>query len=80
LKQNIDKLSKYYQNENIEYERLSDNRTDQLEKTTTLRYLNMLIPKEAAVLDACAAYGVYAFPLAEKGYKVTAGGHRLSPC
>lgn len=73
MKQNIEKLSAYYKTDNIECNRLINDRTNRLEEITTLRYLNMVIPKEARVLDACAAYGVYAFPLAESGYKVTAG-------
>lgn len=73
MKQDISRLSKYYQTDNIEYYRLAGDRTDRLEEITTLRYLNAFIPEGASVLDACAAYGVYAFPLAESGYKVTAG-------
>lgn len=73
MKQDIERLSAYYQTDNIEYNRLSCDRTNQLEEITTLRFLNALIPTGASVLDACAAYGVYAFPLAEAGYKVTAG-------
>ena len=73
MKQNVEKLSSYYQTENIECNRLSVDRTNQLEQITTLRYLNAHIPFGSTVLDACAAYGVYAFPLAENGYIVTAG-------
>ena len=73
MKQNIEKLSSYYQTENIESDRLTYDRAGRLEAITTMRYLNLFIPKGASVLDACAAYGIYAFPLAENGYKVTAG-------
>ena len=73
MKQDVEKLSEYYRTDNIEYNRLAYDRTDRLEAITTLRYLHMYIPAGASVLDACAAYGVYAFPLAESGYKVTAG-------
>lgn len=73
MKQNIGKLSAYYKTENIESERVICDRTNELEKITTLRFLNALIPQGSSVLDACAAYGIYAFPLAERGYKVTAG-------
>ena len=38
-----------------------------------MRYLQAFIPKGSSVLDACAAYGVYSFPLAEYGCTVTAG-------
>ena len=73
MKQDIEKLSYYYRTENIEYNRLAFDRTSRLEEITTKRYLNEFIPTGWAVLDACAAYGVYAFPLAERGCKVTAG-------
>jgi len=73
MKQDVERLSTYYQTDNIEYNRLTYDRTNQLEEITTLRYLNALIPAGASVLDACAAYGIYSFPLAENGYKVTAG-------
>ena len=73
MKQDVEKLSLHYENESIEEERLSGDRTDHLEEITTMRYLNTFIPAGASVLDACAAYGVYAFPLAKSGYKVTAG-------
>ena len=73
MKQNVEKLSAYYQTDNMESNRLVCDRTNRLEEVTTLRYLNAFIPAGASVLDACAAYGVYAFPLAENGYKVTAG-------
>jgi SAM-dependent methyltransferase len=71
--QDIKKLSEYYKYDNNENNRLASDRTDRLEEITTLRYLNSFIPGGASVLDACAAYGVYAFPLAESGYRVTAG-------
>jgi len=73
VKQNVEKLSLYYQTDNIEFKRLGYDRTSRLEEITTLRYLEKFIPAGSSVLDACAAYGVYAFPLAENGYKVTAG-------
>ena len=73
MKQNVEKLSSYYKTDNIESNRLAIDRTNRLEEITTLRYLNAFIPAGASILDACAAYGVYAFPLAENGYKVTAG-------
>jgi len=73
MKQDVEKLTTYYQTDCIESNRLTYDRTNQLEEITTLRYLNAYIPACASVLDACAAYGVYAFPLAENGHKVTAG-------
>ena len=73
MKQDVEKLSAYYQTDCIESNRVSCDRTNQLEAITTLRYLNALIPSSASVLDACAGYGIYAFPLAENGYRVTAG-------
>ena len=73
MKQDVERLSRYYETDNIEDDRLTYDRTNRLEEITTLRYLKKFIPAGASVLDACAAYGVYAFPLAENGYKVTAG-------
>jgi len=73
MAQDIERLSAYYQAEHMENDRLFCDRTNRLEEITTSRYLKRYIPTGAAVLDACAAYGVYAFPLAEQGYRVTAG-------
>ncbi len=73
MKQDIEKLSTYYTEEHKEQNRISTGRAGSVERLTTLRYLNSLIPKGAAVLDACAGYGVYAFELAGSGYIVTAG-------
>ena len=73
MEQNIERLTDYYRNDNIESNRLVFDRTSQLEEITTMRYLQAFIPKGSSVLDACAAYGVYSFPLAESGHKVTAG-------
>jgi len=44
-----------------------------IEFITTMHFLSKHLPKGCAVLDCCAAGGVYAFPLAKAGYKVTAG-------
>ena len=73
MKQDIERLALYYQTDCIESNRVAYDRTNRLEEIITLRYLNTLIPKGSSILDACAGYGIYAFPLAEGGYKVTAG-------
>ena len=73
MKQDIERLALYYRTDCIESNRVTCDRTNRLEEITTLRYLNTIIPKGSSILDACAGYGIYAFPLAESGYKVTAG-------
>ena len=71
--QNVEKLTEYYKTECIESSRVICDRTNRLEEITTLHYLNTLIPAGASILDACTGYWIYAFPLVESGYKVTAG-------
>ena len=73
MEQNVERLTDYYRNDNIESNRLTFDRTSRLEEITTMRYLQAFIPKGSSVLDACAAYGVYSFPLAEYGCTVSAG-------
>jgi len=46
---------------------------DKIEYLTTLHFLLKYLPAGCNVLDCCAGTGIYAFPLAEVGYKVTAG-------
>lgn len=65
-------LEKYYA-EGAEQDRLSSHR---LEKDRTLQILaKWLPPSPAVILDVGGAAGVYAFPLAEKGYEV----HLIDP-
>lgn len=50
--------------------------TAQIEKDRTLKILNKRMPKPpAVVIDIGGAYGVYSFPLAQKGYEV----HLIDP-
>ena len=72
MKQDAENLNELYKT-GYEADRLSKDRSSGLEKMVTEHYLKTLIPKGATVLDACAGFGVYAFMLAQNGYKVTAG-------
>lgn len=53
--------------------RLFRNNSHKIEWLTSMHYLTKWIKKGSFVLDGCAGTGNYAFPLAEMGYKVTAG-------
>lgn len=69
-----EKLIEYYQNgECVEKDRLSRDRCNNIEYTTTMYLLNKYLPKSGSVLDCCAGGGIYAFSLANQGYEVTAG-------
>ena len=56
-----------------EQDRLRRSQEYSIEFLTTMHFLLKHLPKCCTVLDCCAAGGVYAFPLANEGYKVTAG-------
>ena len=56
-----------------EQNRLTLSQAHSIEFVTTMHFLLKHIPRGSTVLDCCAAAGVYAFPLAKEGYKVTAG-------
>lgn len=71
-----EKLIEYYAS-GYEGKRLQKDKYHSVEYLTTLRYLDMLLPKEGRVLDCCAGGGAYTFYLAERGYRVTAAD--LSP-
>ena len=71
-----EKLIEYYAS-GYEGKRLQKDKYHSIEYLTTLRYLDMLLPKEGSVLDCCAGGGTYSFYLAERGYGVTAAD--LSP-
>jgi len=64
-------LEQYYNNYD-ESRRLVKDNAHAIEYSTTLHFLQKHLPKNCTVLDCCAGCGVYAFPLAEMGYKVTA--------
>lgn len=63
----------FYQNLSDESNRLNVSRAASVEFLTTMRYLKTVCPQNSEILDACAGTGVYAFPLAKLGHKVTAG-------
>lgn len=44
-----------------------------IEFSTTMHYIKKVSPKGCKILDACSGTGIYAFPLAECGFEVTAG-------
>ena len=56
-----------------EQNRLQIDQAHSIEFITTMYFLLKHLPEGCTVLDCCAAYGAYAFPLAKAGYKVTAG-------
>lgn len=64
-------LEEYY-NSGDEADRLFRDRANYIEYATTLKYLAEYLQESKTVLDCCAGGGVYAFPLAELGYRVTA--------
>ena len=66
-----EKLIKYYAS-GYEGKRLKKDKYHSVEYLTTVRYFDVLLPKEAKVLDCCAGGGAYSFYLAERGYSVTA--------
>jgi 2-polyprenyl-3-methyl-5-hydroxy-6-metoxy-1,4-benzoquinol methylase len=69
----IDALTKYYEQEYNEDNRLKKDRAHSVEFLTSVRYLDKVLKKESRILDACAGTGVYSFYLASKGHQVTAG-------
>ncbi|HBL84428.1 MAG: hypothetical protein A2Y17_04625 [Clostridiales bacterium GWF2_38_85] len=66
-------LEQYYNEQCNEDGRLQLDRANTIEYQTTLHFLLTHLPKGCSVLDCCAGTGVYAFPLADNGYTVTAG-------
>lgn len=62
----------FYRTECDESERLSS-QAGKVEFLTTMNYIKKVSAKGCKILDACAGTGIYAFPLAECGYEVTAG-------
>lgn len=60
--------------ENIDEDmRLKRTKVNRIEFLTTVRYLDKTIKTNSKILDPCAGGGIYAFYLAEKGHRVTAG-------
>ena len=73
MKTDYKKLLKHYVQNYNEQSRFTTDRAHSIEYITTMHFLLSYLPKGCTVLDCCAAGGAYAFPLAENGYKVTAG-------
>ena len=59
--------------ENDEDMRLKRTKVNNIEFLTTMKYLEQVCTPESKILDACAGTGIYAFPLANMGFKVVAG-------
>ncbi len=62
---------KYYENYREE-DRITTNNARRIEFLTTVHKFDQLFGDNLHILDCAAGTGVYAFYLAEKGYKVTA--------
>lgn len=68
-----EQLRRFYEEEAPEELRLHPSSVQHLEYRTATRYLDRYLPQPAAVLDNCAGTGIYAFYLAGRGHRVTAG-------
>ena len=67
-----DLINRYYETYDEET-RLSRDNLHQIEYRTTMRFLEKYISPCSAILDSCAGTGIYAFSLAARGHRVTAG-------
>lgn len=68
----VDKVEEYYDsNVNKEANRLIVNPWSKIEFITTTHYLEKYLPKKGHILDLGCGTGVYAVPLAKKGYDIT---------
>ncbi len=68
----MEEIQKFYNIDCDESQRLIT-QSGQIEFTTTMKYLKLYCHKDMSVLDACAGGGIYSFPLADFGCRVTAG-------
>ena len=68
----MEEIQEFYNKDCDESQRLLT-QSGQIEFITTMKYLEMYCQKDKSVLDACAGGGIYSFPLADLGCKVTAG-------
>ncbi len=73
MKEKKNDIQYFYEALCDENNRLYRSKVDSIEFLTTMKYLKEHCPPGSSILDACAGCGVYAFPLAEAGYVVTAG-------
>ena len=67
-----DDIYEFYR-ENDEDIRLKRAKVNNMEFLTTMKYIEQVCVPESKILDACAGTGVYAFHLANNGFKVVAG-------
>ncbi len=68
----MNEIETFYQEECDESMRLAT-QAGQIEYRTTMAYIKKYCKSQMQVLDACAGGGIYSFPIAELGCKVTAG-------
>ena len=66
-------LEDYYNSDYDEINRLEMNKEHSIEYITTIHFIKKHLVDSCTILDCCAGGGIYAFPLAEDGYKVIAG-------
>jgi 2-polyprenyl-3-methyl-5-hydroxy-6-metoxy-1,4-benzoquinol methylase len=71
--QDVDMLKTFYEQSCDEKNRTTADKASMVEFLTTMKYLQSVCPPGSSILDACAGCGIYSFPLAKLGYKVTAG-------
>ena len=67
---NFDRIKNYYCNFD-EKNRLTNSNSGRLEYAMTMHIINSFLPSDGNILDLGGGAGAYAFPLAERGYKVT---------
>lgn len=72
MQMKINDIYDFYEN-NDEDVRLKRTKVNNIEFLTTVKYLENICPPQSKILDACAGTGIYAFYLANKGYRVVAG-------
>lgn len=65
-------MLKQYYNNHDEDGRLKKDNVHSIEYQTTLHFLQKHLLSGSNVLDCCAGCGIYAFPLADLGYSITA--------
>lgn len=69
----VRRLEQFYENEGEEELRLQEKSVHYLEYLTMTKYLDQYLTPESVILDNCAGTGAYAFYLANRGCRVTAG-------
>ncbi|MDR2909347.1 MAG: class I SAM-dependent methyltransferase [Oscillospiraceae bacterium] len=70
---NRDDLIRFYEADSPEELRLREDSIQRIEFLTATRLFDRHLPPGTKLLDSCAGTGAYAFYLAQKGHRVTAG-------